>query len=75
MISPNQCKAARALLGWTQEQLAVTAGIGISTVREFELGQRKPIARNRQAILDAFSTAGIEFIDENGGGPGLRLRK
>ena len=75
MISPNQCKAARALLGWTQEQLAVTAGIGISTVREFELGQRKPIARNRQAILDAFSAAGIEFIDENGGGPGLRLRK
>ena len=75
MISPNQCKAARALLGWTQEQLAITAGIGISTVREFELGQRKPIARNRQAILDAFSAAGIEFIDENGGGPGLRLRK
>ena len=75
MISPNQCKAARALLGWTQEQLAVTAGIGISTVREFELGQRKPIARNRQAILNAFSAAGIEFIDENGGGPGLRLRK
>ena len=75
MISPNQCKAARALLGWTQEQLAVTAGIGISTVREFELGQRKPIARNRQAILDAFSAAGIEFIGENGGGPGLRLRK
>ena len=75
MISPNQCKAARALLGWTQEQLAVTAGIGISTVREFELGQRKPIARNRQAILDAFSAAGIEFIDENGGGLGVRLRK
>ena len=75
MISPNQCKAARALLGWTQEQLAVTAGIGISTVRDFELGQRKPIARNRQAILDAFSAAGIEFIGKNGGGPGLRLRK
>ena len=75
MISPNQCKAARALLGWTQEKLASAAGIGISTVREFELGQRKPIARNRQAILDAFSAAGIEFIDENGGGPGLRLRR
>ena len=75
MISPNQCKAARALLGWKQSDLAEAAAISLSTVRDFELGQRKPIARNRQAILDAFSAAGIEFIDENGGGPGLRLRK
>ncbi|MCG8505444.1 MAG: helix-turn-helix domain-containing protein [Sphingomonadales bacterium] len=75
MISPKQSKAARALLGWTQGQLAETAGVGISTVRDFELGQRKPIARNRAAILNAFEAAGIEFISPNGGGPGVRLQE
>ena len=75
MISPKQSKAARALLGWKQPDLAKAAKISISTVRDFELGQRKPIARNRAAILNAFEAAGIDFISPNGGGPGLRLRE
>ena len=75
MILPNQCRAARGLLGWTQEQLATCAGVGLSTVRDFELGSRKPISRNREAILNAFEKAGIIFIPENGEGPGVRLKK
>lgn len=80
MITPAQCKAARALLGWNQRDLADAANISLSTVCDFEIGHRKPIARNRDAILDALSKAGIVFIAAGEGtepadGPGVRLRK
>jgi transcriptional regulator with XRE-family HTH domain len=75
MITPSQCRAARGLLDWTQQELADAAGIGVATVRLFE-GKG---AESRQATLAvlrrAFEVAGVEFIDENGGGPGARLRK
>jgi hypothetical protein len=75
MLTPSQCRAARGLLDWTQQKLADTARIGVATVRLFE-GEA---AEARQAtvamLILAFERAGIEFIDENGGGPGVRLRK
>ncbi len=77
MILSNQCRAARGLLGWTQEQLAKNAGVGLSTVRDFELGSRKPISRNRDAILNAFEKAGVIFLADGDiapGGPGVRLK-
>jgi transcriptional regulator with XRE-family HTH domain len=74
MITPDQCRAARALLRWTQEQLAETAGVGVSTVEAFEAALRQPIDRNRAAIRQAFEAAGIAFIPENGGGAGVRFR-
>jgi transcriptional regulator with XRE-family HTH domain len=75
MITPSQCRAARGLLDWTQQELADAARIGVATVRLFE----RDAAESRQATLavlrQAFELAGVEFIDENGGGPGVRLRK
>ena len=75
MITPEQCRAARGLLTWSQLDLAHKARVGVVTVHQLESGISQP----RQATLDvirrAFEAAGIEFIDENGGGPGVRLRK
>ncbi|MCD1263817.1 transcriptional regulator [Shinella sumterensis] len=71
---PAQCRAARALLEWTQPHLANEAGVSPSTLRDFESGKRKPIANNVNAIRAALEGAGIIFIDQNGNGPGVRLR-
>ena len=75
MITASQCRAARGLLDWTQQELADAARVGVATVRIFE-GEA---AETRPAILAAlrraFELAGVEFIDENGGGLGVRYRK
>jgi transcriptional regulator with XRE-family HTH domain len=75
MITSAQCRAARGLLDWTQQELADRAGLGIVTVRQFEAGLNEPRRATLEVIRRALETAGVEFIDENGGGPGLRLRK
>jgi predicted transcriptional regulator len=62
MISPEQCRAARAWLGWPQPELARRAQVGLSTVRDFETGTRTPIQNNRQAIQGALEAAGIQFV-------------
>jgi len=62
MISPEQCRAARAWLGWPQPELAKRAGVGLSTIRDFETGRRTPIQNNRQAIQGALESAGIAFL-------------
>ena len=68
MITPRNVERL-GLLDWTQEELAEAAHIGIATVRQFERGH----ADSRQATLAvlrrAFEDAGVEFIEENGGGP------
>jgi transcriptional regulator with XRE-family HTH domain len=75
MITPEQSRAARALLNWSQPQLALASGASVSTIRDFETGKREPIANNLRALRTALEAAGVEFIAENGGGPGVRLRK
>ncbi|MCP4933205.1 MAG: helix-turn-helix transcriptional regulator [bacterium] len=75
MITPDQCRAARALLRWTQEHLANEAAIGLSTVEDFEAHRRQPIQRNLQAIEKTLQVAGVIFIPKNGGGPGVRLAR
>jgi transcriptional regulator with XRE-family HTH domain len=74
-ITPGQCRAARALLELTQGDLANAAELGLSTVVDFEKGRRQVSAAALQAITHALTARGVEFIDENGGGPGVRLRK
>jgi transcriptional regulator with XRE-family HTH domain len=75
MITPSQCRAARGLLDWTQQELADAARIGVATIRLFE-GEAVESRHATVAMLRrTFELAGVEFIDENGGGPGLRLRK
>jgi transcriptional regulator with XRE-family HTH domain len=73
-IRPAQCRAGRALLDMTQTQLASLAGLGLSTVVDFERERRQVSATAVEVIRQALSRAGVEFIDENGGGPGVRLR-
>jgi len=75
MITSGQCRAARGLLGWSQQDLADHAGLGLVTVRNLELSVHEPRRATLEVIRRAFETAGIELIDENGGGPGVRLRK
>jgi predicted transcriptional regulator len=75
MISPAQCRAARGLLDWSQRHLADQARIGVVTVRQFEAGAVQARNSTLDVIQRALEAAGVEFIAENGGGPGLRLRK
>jgi transcriptional regulator with XRE-family HTH domain len=74
-FSSAQSRAARALLEMTQTELAQLAELGLSTVVDFERQRRLVSPEAIEAIRDALKRAGVEFIDENGGGPGVRLRK
>jgi transcriptional regulator with XRE-family HTH domain len=73
-MSPVQCRAARSLLRWTQEDLADHAQVGIVSVRQFEAEAVEPRRATLAALRRALEVAGIVFIEQNGGGPGVRLR-
>ena len=75
MVTSGQCRAARGLLDWSQQDLADQAGVGIVTVRQLEAGLNEPRRSTLEVVRRAFEKAGVELIDENGGGPGVRLRK
>ena len=74
-MTPALCRAARGLLGWNQDDLAKAAKVGVNTLRNFEAEKSVPMTNNQAAIQGALEAAGIEFIPENGGGAGLRVRK
>jgi transcriptional regulator with XRE-family HTH domain len=67
-LTPEQCRAARAWLDWSQNDLAAAANVSQSTVRDFEKGRRIPIANNLEAIRTALEARGIGFVfaDEDG---------
>lgn len=75
MVTKEQSRAGRGLVEWSQADLAAAANVSLSTVRDFEKGRRTPHANNLAAIRSALESAGVEFIPENGGGPGVRLRR
>ncbi len=76
-LTPRLCRAARALLDWQQQHLADASGVPKPTVVAFE-AKRDDAARmstmNNKAVVEAFEGAGLQFIPENGGGLGLRLK-
>jgi transcriptional regulator with XRE-family HTH domain len=74
-ITPDQAKAARRLLAWTQDQLAAEARVGQATVSDFERGRKRPPVLVLSTMQRALEAAGVEFIAENDGGAGVRLRK
>ena len=74
-ISLAQCRSARGLVHMDQASLAAAASVSRSVIVDFENGHRAPNRNNLAAIQRALETAGVDFIDENGGGPGVRLRK
>jgi transcriptional regulator with XRE-family HTH domain len=71
MFTNKTCRAARALLEWSQIALARKAGVGVSTVINFEKDHHKTEPENVAALQGAFEAAGIEFT--NGDGMGVRL--
>ncbi len=76
MITAQQIRAARAMVGLTQKQLADAAGISEMSVKNIERGTTPdPRVSTIMALRKALETAGVEFIAENGGGAGVRLRK
>lgn len=74
-IIPAQCKMARAALGLGVRELATFAGVSAMTVTRFENGHSGGSPETLDAIRAALEAAGVEFIPENGGGAGVRLRK
>jgi transcriptional regulator with XRE-family HTH domain len=76
-LTSAQLRAARALIRWSAEDLARETALSVATIRRAELsdGETSMTAANDLAVRRALEMAGVEFIDENGGGPGVRLRK
>jgi len=76
-LTSAQIRAARALLRWSAADLARESSLGANTVRRAEVAEKETslTAANELAIRRTLEAAGVEFIDENGGGPGVRLRK
>jgi hypothetical protein len=76
-LTSSQIRAARAFVQWRARDLARESAVGVATIRRAELagGETSMTAANDLAVRRALEAAGVEFIDENGGGPGVRLRK
>ena len=76
-LRSSQIRAARALLRWSAEDLARETALGLSTIKRAELAydETSLTVANDSAVRRALEGAGVEFINENGGGPGVRLRK
>ncbi len=72
-LSPEQCRAARGLLDWTQEELAEAAGVSRSTVRDFEKGRHDLSRSSAVQITSAFERAGVLLIPADSMGSGVRL--
>jgi len=72
-----QIRAARAVLGWSAEDLARESSVSLRTIRRAEVSEvhANMMVANELAVRRALEVAGVEFINENGGGPGVRLRK
>ena len=75
MISVRQIKAARALLGWSAEDLAKESGIGLTTIRRYEMGEGIPKANvsNLQQLIVTLQSAGIELTGDPLKNPGVTL--
>ncbi|ALA18519.1 MULTISPECIES: helix-turn-helix transcriptional regulator [unclassified Chelatococcus] len=73
-MMPVQCRMARAALGWGVLELAREAAVSTQTIVRFERGEALKEA-TLERIRRTFEGAGVEFIPENGGGPGVRLKK
>lgn len=75
-MNVSQMRAARALVGWSQGELAAKAGVSFPTIKRMEsVGPGRSAADTVNAVMRALEAAGVQFIPENGGGAGVRLAK
>ena len=73
LVAPEQLRAARALLGWSQTELARQAGLSLPTVKRVETEKGPKVSFDaRSALQRALAQGGVDFIEENGGGAGVR---
>ena len=76
MPSSSQIRAARSLLGMSQHDLATAAGLSVPTIKRVEgAGKVRASDKAIASVCTVLEAAGVEFIEENGGGAGVRLRK
>jgi transcriptional regulator with XRE-family HTH domain len=73
-MTPLLCRAARAILNWTQQELGESSGTSRSTVVYFETAQRVPLSANLEKMRSALMGAGVRFVEENGEGAGVRMK-
>jgi transcriptional regulator with XRE-family HTH domain len=73
-MESNQCRMARAALNWSTADLAREAGVGVNTVNRFEAGNDARVS-SLDKMRRALEAAGVIFIEGNGDGPGVKLRK
>ena len=76
-LTSAQIRAARSLIRWSADDLARLSTLSVATIRRAELadGETSMTTANDLAVRRALEAAGVEFIDDNGGGPGVRLRQ
>jgi transcriptional regulator with XRE-family HTH domain len=74
-ITPQQVKAARQQLSWSQSDLAGHVGVSAATIWAFESGRAHYSTLDLNHVRAALESAGVIFVEENGEGPGVRLRK
>ena len=75
MLTPGQSRMGRAALRWTVRDLSERAQVGVTTINRFETGLAESNPATLAAMRRALETAGVEFIPENGGGAGVRMRE
>lgn len=74
-LTAAQCRAARALIGWSQDKLATESKVAKATIANFEANRRTPYDRTLADLHATLESAGVIFVAENGEGPGVRLKK
>ena len=79
MVTISQLRAARAMIGWSQDELAERSGVSKPTIARLELAPADSeiggYASTREKLVSALEAAGVIFVEENGDGPGVRLKK
>lgn len=73
-LAPEQCRAARGLLNWTQEQLAARAGVSRSTIRDFERQRHALHLATESLLVRTLQEAGVILLPPGEYGPGVRIR-
>lgn len=73
-MKPSQCRAGRALIGMSQDDLAEVSGVAKRTIVSFEKEDRQPYARTVEALQKALEQAGVTFLEDDGRGSGVRAR-
>lgn len=72
-LCPEQCRAARGLLNWSQEQLATLSGVSRSTIKDFECHRHALHRATEALVVKALEAAGVRLLSGDGGGPGVQL--